>query len=520
MTDPFEAAGSLREAYRRVDWAATPLGPPHTWSPALRGALDLALNTRSPVTLFWGPEYTMLYNEAYVPMIGKKHPHALGAPTSEVFAEIWDTIGPMLESVFAGEGATWAEDLPLLMDRQGFLEETYFTFSYSPVRGPDGVTEGAIDIAAETTGQVIGRRRLELLSRLNDTLADVETVAELVEHALPVLRSDPDDLLDVDILPGTAPEVPELLDRAVLVEQTAAGARAWVRLTGVDETQAAAVLSARLSPHLAVDPAYKGFFRLIGTALAQGLNRARARQAERRVSTTQRELAEALQRSLLVPPAHRDGVRVAVRYQPAAEGARIGGDWYDSFVLPNGRFTVVVGDVTGHDRFAAAAMSQIRNLLRGISYAIQRPPSELLVALDDAMSGFGVGVLATAVVAQLGEDRVLQWSNAGHPPPVLLSPDGSVRLLEVRGETLLGTRLKLTRTDHRVELEPGASVVFYTDGLVERRGGSLDDGLAELTAVLEGNGHLDAEELCDLLLSHFLGATEDDVVLTVLRAEA
>ncbi len=91
MTDLFDAAGSLRDAYRRVDWAATPLGPVSSWSPALAGAVDLVLHSRNPVTLIWGPQFVLLYNEAYVAMIGDKHPAALGSPARAVFAEIWTT---------------------------------------------------------------------------------------------------------------------------------------------------------------------------------------------------------------------------------------------------------------------------------------------------------------------------------------------------------------------------------------------------------------------------------------------
>ncbi|AGL17529.1 PP2C family protein-serine/threonine phosphatase [Actinoplanes sp. N902-109] len=521
MTDLFDGAGTLREAYRRVDWAATPVGRPETWSRVLRGAFDLTLQTRAPITLLWGPQYVLLYNEAYVEMIGVKHPAALGRPCREVFPEIWDTIGPMLDSVVAGHGATWMEDLRLLMDRQGFLEETYFTFSYSPVRDEDGTVVGAIDIASETTAQVLGNRRLELLSRLNDRIADVEDVADLVEHALPVLRSAPEDLPGVDLLlPGTA-ALPVVPDREIELRRTDEGLRAWVRLTGVQPSQTDAVLSTRLSPHLAPDAAYLGFLRLLGTALAQGLNRARAREAERQATATQRALAEALQRSLLEPPEQPGHLQVAVRYQPAAEGARIGGDWYDSFVLPDGHLTVVVGDVTGHDRFAAAAMSQVRNLLRGISYAVQRPPSDVLTVLDDSMTSYRLNRFATAVLARVenpAPDRhLMRWSNAGHPPPVLVHPDGVVQLLETRGERLLGTRTTAGRTDHTVWLEPGSTVVFYTDGLIERRGRHLDDGLADLLAALRGHAHLDPEALCEHLLATVPGDTEDDVVLTVLR---
>lgn len=498
MDDLFGAAGTLREAYQRFDWPAGPLGAPDGWSPALRAAADLALNTRNPVTLLWGPQYVLVYNEAYVPMIGDKHPAALGAPAAEVFAEIWDTIGPMLDAVAAGGGATWAEDLPLLMNRHGFAEETYFTFSYSAVHAPDGAVEGIIDIAAETTGQVVGARRLALLGRLTDTLADVTDVTGLIDRALPVLRSDPDDLPDVRIETPGPPD-------------TGGGA---VRIPLSDD----AVLVTGLSPHLPVDDAYTGFLRLVGATLAQGLNRIRVRQVERRSVLLERQLSEALQRSLLADPVRADGVQIAVRYHPAAAGARIGGDWYDAFRLPDGRITVVVGDVSGHDRHAAAAMSQIRNLLRGISYALLKPPARTLVALNDAMNGFAVDVFATAVLARLdpvtGE---LVWSNAGHPPPMLLTPDGRVHSLDTAPEVLLGTRARSGRADHTMTLPPGSVLVLYTDGLVERRGRTLDDGLRDLTTALAGLAGRSAEDICDDLLTAFSGGAEDDIVLAVVQ---
>jgi serine phosphatase RsbU (regulator of sigma subunit) len=526
VIDPFAAAGTLRDAYRRVDWASTSVGPVASWSPALLAAVDLTLHTRAPVTLFWSPDDVLIYNEAYVPMIGDKHPRALGAPAERVFTEIWDTIGPMLASVRAGDGAIWVENLRLLMERRGFLEETYFTFSYSAVHDTDGRIAGAIDIASETTAEVLGRRRLALLGRLNDGLADAENVRQLLAQALPVLRSAPEDLPGVDIL---LPEMqtptaawPAPLERDVVVETTDAGRIARIRLIGADRNRHEAMLVSRISPHLAVDDDYLGFFRLLGAALAQGLHRARTRQAERRTTAMERELAEALQRSLLAAPAQPEHTEVAVRYQPVGEGAHIGGDWYDAFTLPEGGLTVVVGDVTGHDRRAAAAMSEIRSLLRGISYALRKPPAVVLTGLQEAMRSFGVDVLATVVLAQIeraGDGScTLLWSNAGHPPPVLLAPDGSVRLLEAPAETLLGTRGTVARTDHEERLEPGTSVIFYTDGLIERRGTLLDDGLSELTGVLAGCVGMTAEQLCDRLLAHFAGGTEDDVVLAVVRA--
>jgi len=495
VTDLFDVAGALSTAYGDVDWAGTPLGPVASWSPALCASVDLTLHTRAPVTLLWGPQFVLLYNEAYAPMIADKHPAALGAPARVVFAEIWATIGPMLESVLTGGGATWVEDLPLFMDRRGFVEETYFTFSYSPVRGPGGAIEGVIDIAAETTEQVLGHRRLALLSRLNDRLADLESPDELLELALPVLREDPADL------PEFAAEAP-------------GGGRGWVQL--------ADSLAVRLSAHLRDDDVYRGFLRLVATALGHGLHRARARESERRSVAVERELSEALQRSLLTAPAQPEHLQVAVRYRPAGAGARLGGDWHDSFLLPDGRLTLVIGDVSGHDRHAAAAMTQVRNLLRGISYTLRVTPAGVLTALDDALAGLAPDVLATVVIVQIeaaGQDRWrLLWSNAGHPPPMLVQADGVAKPLETKPAPLLGTRIRTRRTDHEVLLEPAASLVLYTDGLIERRHGDIDDGLAELTRALTDRVGLTAEEICDHLLIHFGYATDDDVALAVVRA--
>ena len=259
---------------------------------------------------------------------------------------------------------------------------------------------------------------------------------------------------------------------------------------------------------------------------AQSLAALQAREQERRVAGEQRRLSEALQRSLLTAPFEPDHLQIAVRYLPAAAEAQIGGDWYDCFVAASGATTLVVGDVAGHDRAAAAAMGQVRNLLRGVSMTLGEPPAAVLAGLDRAMHQLAVGVIATAVLAQVEQTdaekaaglRTLRWSNAGHPPPVLIAPGGGARLLQAPPDLLLGLLPEAARSDHAVTLEPGATVVLYTDGLVERRDAPLQQGLEWLRATLEQLHHLPAEELCDALLARLDGAPEDDVALLVLRA--
>ena len=229
-----------------------------------------------------------------------------------------------------------------------------------------------------------------------------------------------------------------------------------------------------------------------------------------------------MQRSLLTRPLQPDGMEVAVRYLPAAQLAQLGGDWYDAFIARSGTLTVAVGDVTGHDQQAAAAMAQVRNLLRGVSYTVRASPGRVLTALDQAMFGLDVGVYATTILAQVepGADgrRTLRWSNAGHPPPVLLAADGRARLLETPPDTLLGLGGG-ERADHTVALEPGAALVLYTDGLVERRRVPLQERFEWLAGVVDGCERLSAEALCDHILARLEAPVEDDVALLVLRVE-
>ena len=529
MADLFADAGSLREHYAGVDWSATSLGPVEGWSTALRNAVGVALNTRFPVTLLWGPEFVLVYNEAYVEMIAGKHPHALGRPTREVFPEAWEVIGPLLHSVRNGEGATWQENIHLPLRRSGFLEECYFTFSYSPVVGADGAVEGVIDITTETTAQMVIGRRLQLLTRLGDELGSVERVEDVPLRAVTVLRDSVADLAAVDVRVAgvvdrepdrTLPRMPlvPFEGEDLLIDSTEQGLVAWLPLAAEDD-RLEAVLVVGLSPYLPRDNDYLDFLRLVAAALTQALERVLIREAERTWS-------EALQRSLLARPATIAGVDLALRYQPAAEVAQVGGDWYDAFRLPDGTTALVVGDVAGHDQHAAASMGQIRNLVRGVAYTRPDSPAVVLAGLDHAMNGLDVNVVATAVLAQIepcdapeGCRLSLRWSNAGHPPPVLLSADGSARLLETEPDLLLGLTVGTERRDHALVIEPGESLLIYTDGLVERRGEPIDAGLEWLLGAVQGQQGLTADELCDRLLGELPARADDDVALLVMRAE-
>ncbi|NAZ87616.1 SpoIIE family protein phosphatase [Kineococcus sp. T90] len=258
----------------------------------------------------------------------------------------------------------------------------------------------------------------------------------------------------------------------------------------------------------------------------QALERVRRLEDERRRARATRTLAEALQRSLLTDPPQPDHLQLAVRYLPATREAQVGGDWYDAFLTPDGSTTIVVGDVTGHDREAAAEMGQLRGVLRGVAQTAHGSPAHVLAAFDRALHHLGVRTLATAVLARVEQTaqergtgaRTLRWSSAGHPPPVLVEPGGGARLLERPADLLLGLLPESGREDHGVPLVPGSTVLLYTDGLVERRDEPLDAGLERLRAAAEDLAHLPLDGFVDALVARVVPEPDDDVAVVALRA--
>ncbi|KQS67067.1 histidine kinase [Modestobacter sp. Leaf380] len=253
-----------------------------------------------------------------------------------------------------------------------------------------------------------------------------------------------------------------------------------------------------------------------------------------RLYEQQRRIAEELQRSLLTAPPATPGARVAVRYLPAAEAAQVGGDWYDAFHQPGGGLVLVIGDVVGHDTEAAAAMGQLRGLLRGIAFRQGWGPRDVLVDLDRAIQGLQVDTMGTAAIARLepadpdapaGSTRV-RWSNAGHPPLMVLRADGGVDELSVaRADLMLGVDDSLPRREHEVLVGPGSTVLLYTDGLVEGRDMPLDEGLTRLHRVLRelgpvAPGEQALEEFCDRVVEQLRpSGSEDDVALLAVRLD-
>jgi serine phosphatase RsbU (regulator of sigma subunit)/PAS domain-containing protein len=251
-----------------------------------------------------------------------------------------------------------------------------------------------------------------------------------------------------------------------------------------------------------------------------------------RLYAGQRHVATELQQSLLTAPPALPFADIAVRYVAAAQEAQVGGDWYDAFRQHDGALTVVIGDVVGHDTRAAATMGQLRSLVRGIAFTTANAPGQVLTAVDEAIDGLALATIASAVVAHvspLGDGHGvngarLRWSNAGHPPPVLLDAEGRSRVLTPgtgRADLLLGIDAATRRTTEQVVLPPGSTLLLYTDGLVERRGESLDDGLDRLRSTVERHADEALDRLCDAILSSMVPqAGEDDVAIVAVRPRA
>ncbi|HVW10465.1 MAG TPA: ATP-binding protein, partial [Bryobacteraceae bacterium] len=178
-----------------LDWASTPIGSPDRWSPALRTTVRILLANRFPMLLWWGPEYISIYNDAYIPILGQKHPWGLGRSVRECWSEIWSVLRPLIDTPFHGGPPTWSEDIELHINRSGFMEETHFTVAYSPV--PDETAErgigGVLATVHEITGKIVGQRRAIALRELASAV-EARTPEEACRSAAEKLTAHPKDI--------------------------------------------------------------------------------------------------------------------------------------------------------------------------------------------------------------------------------------------------------------------------------------------------------------------------------------
>jgi signal transduction histidine kinase len=325
-----EAPGEAAALMRQLDWSRTPLGPVATWPQSLRISISTCLGSRFPILLWWGPDLVMLYNDAYRPILGDKHPKALGQAGRECWPEIWDIIGPMLVGVRERGEATWSENLMLPLERRGYREECYFTFSYSPIRGDAAEVAGVFCAVNETTGHVIGARRLAMLRALAAAAGPASDVEAACARSMEVMRAYPADIPFALLYLGdgdpsgaelTASCGSEPVGPAVWPLAEAAGFSGGLIVDDLatrlvcppegpwGEPPASAMvlplrptggggavggfLVAGVSARLALDDQYRGFLDLVAVQVSTAIANARAHEEERRRAEALAELDRA-----------------------------------------------------------------------------------------------------------------------------------------------------------------------------------------------------------------------------------
>ena len=314
---------------REMDWSVTSVGPLAEWSQKLRAAVEIMLDSRYPMLIWWGPDLIQLYNDAYTPVMGARHPWGLGKPAPVVWSEAWPTVGPLAEAVLRDGISTWNERLQIVMTRNGYPEEVYMTFSYSPIRDEDGGIAGLFCACTEETQRVLGERRLRALRDVADATAETKTSGEAGEAACSSLGTNPYDLpfallylLDADGRTATlaglaglawdAPFTPARIDltgsqpwplaetvrigRSVVLDDLVERfgplpSQIWpepvtraviLPLTRPGHGALAGLLVAGTSPRLILDGAYHDFLGLLAGQVATAIANARAYEEERR----------------------------------------------------------------------------------------------------------------------------------------------------------------------------------------------------------------------------------------------
>ena len=211
----FLGPSELAALMRSHDWAATPLGSPVGWPDALKTAVRIMLTSRQPIWIGWGPELTYLYNDPYKSIIGGRHPWALGRPISEVWQEIWSDIGPMLATAMGGDAGIYVEEQLLIMERNGYPEETYYTFSYSPIPTGDGTVGGIICANTDDTQRVIGERQIALLREMAARAGDARSWQQACDRSIEALATS-----NRDVTFGALYTIEPGSDTAVLASST------------------------------------------------------------------------------------------------------------------------------------------------------------------------------------------------------------------------------------------------------------------------------------------------------------
>lgn len=511
-----------------------------------------------------------LWNRAMERITGVPRVEVLGRPAFEVFPFLKE-IGEdrYFDEALAGREAMSTDrrfEVPAT-GRQGFFESRY-----SPVHGADGSVVGGLAIIRDITDrkraeQEHARRQREEIARSEAEARNrmVENLQTVTDAALGHLTLDDmvtellDRIMEMIEMDMAALALFDKGDQSLVIHAVAGidrGAAQGIRiplgtaLVGRVAAERRAVAAEELTRADTVSPLLQeegvrsllgvpllvggrlvgvlcvgsrrthrfstsdtGWLQLVGDRVALAVEHASVYEREHRI-------AETLQRSLL-PERLPDipGISIAARYLAGGAGA-VGGDWYDVVPLARGRVGLAMGDVVGHGIGAASLMGQMRSALR--AYALEDgDPATVIRRLDRLLQTMGPTGMATLLYLVLDPDTATgRMASAGHPPPLVREQGGSVRFLDEHASVPLGVQSRASFANRRFELPVGATLVLYTDGLIERRGSALDEGMRRLERVLAGAPDT-AEELCDHIVSNLLpDDPADDTALLVVQPVA
>ncbi|GAA4927933.1 hypothetical protein GCM10025331_09150 [Actinoplanes utahensis] len=547
------------------DWSGTSLGPITGWDPAVRAAVELVLASPVPMLLTVGEDCLVIYNDAYAEALDALHPVALGRPAARAFGTAWEQpgLGDVIQQVFR-TGRAILEPESQVQFAPGRTEPAFYTRGHSVIRTSRGAVAGVLTVAAETTHVVHRLQSLgELTARLAGalTLDDVtrvvltyamasfdldhcvllvdeglayryvrrirgEMLDEADERLPPVWRRIPADPAAPAVAAAESGRATFVADgeplRAVAADRHETRVRALAALPLRTPSLRGALTVGFRRAHTWL-PAERALLRAAAELVAQAAERARRFEA-------QHGTAQLLQRSML--PEHLpelDTFRIAARYDVGVDGNAAGGDFYDAFHLLDGRLAMVLGDVAGHDVRAAAVMGQVRAALRALALTDPSPPS-VLAGLDRLVGSLGAEsrneeIFVTVVYGVLDpSDGTITMASAGHPPPVLRraglgGEPATAELVKVPPGAPLGLGGRWQTGTLR--LERGDTILMFSDGVVERRGRSLNDGLDALVTAAGASPSGDPRNLCSLATAAVPGTTDDDVaVLAVEHALA
>ncbi len=334
----------MGELIRSMDWSKTPLGPMESWPQSLRSAVSILLPSKAQIVLFWGPDLIALYNDAYSPVLGIKHPWALGRPARECWSEIWDDLlGPLFENVIETGESFWAKDHQFFLERHGYIEETYFDVSYDPIRDESGQVGGIFCIVSETTERVLSERRLRTLRDLGSRSSETRSAEEACEISAQILQSNTADIpfalvyllnpertaaclvavSNLDRSSAAAPQQVELSEQSpeanwplAAVARTqqlehitdlvqrfgplpvgpwpeSAGSALVLPFVAPGQKQVAGFLIVGVNPRRVLDEQYRDFFNLVSGHVASAVANARAYEEERKRAESLAELDRA-----------------------------------------------------------------------------------------------------------------------------------------------------------------------------------------------------------------------------------